>query len=147
MSMSDGQSKLDVMQRKIQRMEQELNKEFKGALEESFKEFFRNHPNVKTLSWTQYTPYFNDGDACYFSYNDLTWYPCTIEVGGQEIECDQPGDDPWWKTKEGQAAMKDVESLNSFMSKFEDALKSLFGDHVEVTASDKGFEVEEHYHD
>lgn len=58
MSLPTGQSKLDIMQRKIARMKQELAKEFESVMHESFKNYFQNHPTVKSLSWTQYTPYF-----------------------------------------------------------------------------------------
>ena len=41
----------------------ELRKEFPTM----FKDIFTTAPKLKSVSWTQYTPYFNDGDTCYFS--------------------------------------------------------------------------------
>ena len=32
-----------------------------------FKDIFATSPKLKSYSWTQYTPYFNDGDTCEFS--------------------------------------------------------------------------------
>lgn len=34
----------------------------------AIKEFFEIHPEIVALRWKQYTPYFNDGDACVFRY-------------------------------------------------------------------------------
>ena len=45
--------------------------EGKKALKEFVKEFFdATGGTVKALRWRQYTPYFNDGDACEFHVHD-----------------------------------------------------------------------------
>src|SRR5688572_30748584 len=36
----------------------------------AFRDMFEKHPDLISLRWTQYTPYFNDGDACTFSVHD-----------------------------------------------------------------------------
>jgi hypothetical protein len=52
----------------------ELRKEMrdtgKALLLESLGEFFGKHPEAKSVVWTQYSPHFNDGDACTFSMNE-----------------------------------------------------------------------------
>ena len=35
-----------------------------SELKTAFRAVFERHPNVRSLTWTQYTPYFNDGDPC-----------------------------------------------------------------------------------
>jgi hypothetical protein len=35
-------------------------------LKEKFKELFIKYPEIETASWTQYTPFFADGDICIF---------------------------------------------------------------------------------
>jgi len=42
---------------------EELRREFPAM----FKELFAQAPNLKSVGWTQYTPYFSDGDECIFS--------------------------------------------------------------------------------
>ena len=41
-------------------------KVMQAKLQEIFKEevrdFFENNPDIKTILWTQYTPYWNDGE-------------------------------------------------------------------------------------
>jgi hypothetical protein len=48
-----------------------------------FSEIFAQTPELKSVGWTQYTPYFNDGDECVFSVHcdDL------IVNGDSENEC------------------------------------------------------------
>ena len=48
----------------------EVATKFKNALELFSKDFFKLVPLVKRIEWTQYTPYFNDGDSCEFSVNE-----------------------------------------------------------------------------
>lgn len=40
--------------------------EFRKALDK----FFEKYPTIEGITWTQYTPYFNDGDECTFSVHD-----------------------------------------------------------------------------
>lgn len=48
----------------------ELQKQFPGM----FVELFKPAPTLKSIGWTQYTPFFNDGDSCEFSVNlDTFW--------------------------------------------------------------------------
>lgn len=41
------------------------------ALKTEFKKFFDENPQVRVVAWLQYTPHFNDGDACEFSVREL----------------------------------------------------------------------------
>lgn len=56
-----------------------VREEFVGGLEhqfaEVFEQFFAENPNVGGVVWTQYTPYFNDGDECVFRVNDKYLFP------------------------------------------------------------------------
>src|SRR5580700_546590 len=42
----------------------------KNAMRTAFKEFFEANPDIDQVTWLQYTPYFNDGDACVFGVRD-----------------------------------------------------------------------------
>ena len=149
MSVIKENKNIKAITQKIIALKHQLQEEGKKAIDASFKEFFEQYPEVKSLSWTQYTPYFNDGDACYFSYNDLIWHPCILEIDGEEVEYQEPGDEDceWWETIRGQAAYGDIEELGNLLSSLEDSLKGIFGDHAKVVATKDGFEIEEYYHD
>jgi hypothetical protein len=43
--------------------------ELKNDFPALFKEIFESAPKLKSFGWTQYTPYFNDGDTCEFGTN------------------------------------------------------------------------------
>lgn len=44
---------------------------FEKHFKEAVKEFFAQVPEVQAVCWEQYTPYFNDGDPCVFSLNEI----------------------------------------------------------------------------
>jgi hypothetical protein len=45
----------------------------KGTFAQIFKTFFEHYPEIKAVGWTQYTPYFNDGEECIFNVHDF-WF-------------------------------------------------------------------------
>lgn len=73
-------AELAAFEEKKQAFIVELRKEFPTM----FKDIFETAPKLKSVSWTQYTPYFNDGDTCEFSAN-----VSDLKVNG----CDYDDDD------------------------------------------------------
>jgi hypothetical protein len=60
-------SKLNDIQKQIEKLEKQAQKESSKLISKGFKDIFKKYPDLKSFSWTQYTPYFNDGDECVFS--------------------------------------------------------------------------------
>ena len=73
----------------------------KGLFTEMSTELFNENPTLMGFGWTQYTPYFNDGDVCTFRCNsdyptlliqvgsDLVAYDSNsgeLEINGEEIK-------------------------------------------------------------
>jgi hypothetical protein len=56
-------AELAAFEEKKKAMLAEIQKEFPGM----FVDLFKQAPKLKSFGWTQYTPYFNDGDTCEFS--------------------------------------------------------------------------------
>jgi hypothetical protein len=48
--------------------EEKIQKEGRELLSQAFQQFFEAHPEIEAFRWRQYTPYFNDGDTCYFGF-------------------------------------------------------------------------------
>jgi len=48
---------------------QELHEEGRTLILQSLQQLFNKEPNLQRIGWTQYTPYFNDGDTCEFGVN------------------------------------------------------------------------------
>lgn len=123
------------------------------AFKETAQEVFAAHPKLESFAWNQYTPYFNDGDACVFGVN--IDYP---KINGEdEDENDALTKEKWvggadryapnenYDPALGTALVAVKELLKGFDA---DDLKELFGDHMTVTISRDGtVSTDEYEHD
>lgn len=116
---------------------------------------------IEEVRWRQYTPHFNDGEACIFGVHE-------IDVKLSErfgVEEDDGESEDGWLTEydlyeytnnyadrkfvvNGQSTEEIKAALDAFdLDAFETVVKLNFGDHAEVTASPAGFSVEFYEHD
>lgn len=136
---------------------EELRKEFPTM----FKELFEKTDKIKSFGWTQYTPYFSDGDICEFSVNcddpyingdniddiDLDWYDWRVKyyLRGDKEYANLLEQNPNIDIEACKIIFEFKEVINSIP---EEMLKGLFGDHALVTIhSDGTVNVEEYDHD
>ena len=121
-------------ERKRRQAEQE------AALKASFVEFFAAHPEAAAIQWRQYTPYFNDGEACYFGVCKPA-IKTTTSDGFIDL----------WDRNESLSSTlyADVKKLACYIqsSSMESVLKAVFGDHSEVTVYSDRITVETCDHD
>lgn len=106
-----------------------MKEEAQNHLKESSKEVFKKFPDLKSFAWTQYTPYFNDGDVCVFEV--YRHYPYLNGSDDQEYDS------------------AEADEISKLLGAFEeDDLKAAFGDHVKVTIHRDGkVETEDYEHD
>lgn len=114
----------------------------KQAIFDLFASILRRHPDVECVSWVQYTPYFNDGDACVFSVGGFCIVPKDEESDWQweaygAWDADSKVSEDAYN--ELRAAWMEINST--------DLLEAFFGDHVRVTITRAGGEVDEYEHD
>lgn len=138
------------LQAQIKALQSEAAEQVKPLLQQ----FLTDNPTVEAIRWRQYTPYFNDGDACVFGVHEPTFKFVGDDEGG-DYE-DGFHDLPWSYESDYYADFRKLcpadlyakcKSLSGEITGLEDALQALFGDHVEVTVTKDGVEVEEYEHD
>ncbi|WP_326827412.1 hypothetical protein [Streptomyces sp. NBC_01751] len=129
-------------------------------------------PTITEFGWTQYTPYFNDGDVCEFSVGEI-WVRTTEDVDSDEQEFDDYDLTLWahpslgrvnyeyrgeWPNREyvelgyegpNEKRYRNAKALNEALTSgaYENALLDAFGDHALVTVREAGIEVEFYSHD
>lgn len=135
----------------------EQKKEFQTKIKKAFKEELKTlvfPDKIKSIEWTQYTPYFNDGDNCEFSVNsdylsingdredDVDFISKTNyeKVNGQYMEVPNPNYD-----KECADFVNRFSNIIGQMPN--EVMLNMFGDHVSVTYSDGKFTVSDCRHD
>lgn len=116
-SVTERYSKLNAdFEAYVEKAGKELRDEIRKTLDEVLKLFFDANPHVASISWRQYTPYFNDGDACEFSVGDpvLTLRDAPSgDSSAEEDEEDQDGDDWDEDEDEEEGEFRDDSSLLS----------------------------------
>jgi len=142
--------RLAEMEAKRKEMVEEIRKEFPNLL----KPLFERSELIKSISWTQYTPYFNDGDECTFRVShdiningeykdDISWYSWKYKYFVQKGEYKEESDE--WNLEEC-AIVEEIEKVLENIP--ENFYKDLFGDHCEVTVNSDGtISVDEYEHD
>lgn len=155
-------NKMNEVIAEFARQRQEFQTIAQNNLKAVFKEFFDETPEIKVIKWTQYTPYFNDGDPCYFSVHEPTFSNCDDsnlvstygELDMSEDEAEQEGlfaFEGTWSRPDNlpKHVVENTDKLCEFInaSEMEDVLLAVFGDHVCVTVTRDGIDVEEYSHD
>lgn len=152
-------SVMDSFSAKFEETMNNLKKDLQKQLETAFKLFFEKHPEVATIHWVQYTPYFNDGDECVFGVHELYF----TKTPWNELENYWGEDDEglisekyWDNVTRKYVINPDLssdlaEDMNKFAKVFgsldDDIHRAAFGDHVWVMAHKDGFEVTNFHHD
>lgn len=151
-------TKLENLKEKVQELNALLKKDLMEALKESVMDIFNDYTDLESFCWTQYTPYFNDGEPCEFCINDYvhSFSYKGISFGdysSQSLYLD-------WRSKEVNPKIievgltieryQDLEKrigtfLNSLNS-FEKTIQSSLGEGL-VTATREGFEIEDYDHE
>jgi hypothetical protein len=114
---------------------------------------FDAHPELESFRWTQYTPYFNDGDECSFGVNsDYVDINDTEETSTAEETgfCINPEETRWSHRKYGREPNpnKAAVAIGKLLRGLGDeALRAMFGDHVEITVTRNQVKVERFDHD
>ncbi|QGT54384.1 hypothetical protein b3_0140 [Synechococcus phage B3] len=150
---------IDTFIEEFTEIQAEFQKQAQVKLKELFTEFWEKNPGVKAAFWTQYAPYFNDGDPCTFSVHDTLFTNAEGE-DLDDINCeDYEGEkediwveysfDPRWCKVVPEEAGVDVESCDHLRrllcsSVMKDVMKAMFGEDSKVYATREGFKIEEY---
>jgi hypothetical protein len=136
------------------------------AIAKLFQPFFDNNLKIDSIQWTQYTPHFNDGDACEFGINEAYIGLKTSDVMSLQLErkdsthnLDQviyldaydfsiyKDGKSTFPTPECKELKQQCNDISSTLYELTDLCKSAFGDHAQITISRTSIEVDEYDHD
>lgn len=125
------QQEFSNFKKQVSELRMKLQKTGEQFLAQNFKILFSKYTKLESISWSQYTPHFNDGDECVFSSKHRY-----ADIVGSELDED---------SKEYEDIKKEFED---FMAQFDnDLLRDVFGDGVKMIVTREGITVEEYNHD
>jgi hypothetical protein len=142
-----GLKGLAELHEKQEALRQQMREQGKTLIADALKEVFEKHPELLAVRWAQYTPYFNDGDACTFRVNDADLRFAFTD--DNEDATDGFIDSDYYLEKKEEkekwsAAAEDIANITAH----EDILLETFGNDQEITVNrDGSTEQEEYSHD
>lgn len=130
------------------------------GMRDAFRSFFQSNPDIKALFWRQYVPYFNDGDPCEFSVNELLWADSMADLDPDHWNYSSPDDEVGWEyltrlsseVRWDQATRSQVPNpdyrpevgdLAYFIYTNADLMEQLFGTHATVLVTPEKITVTE----
>lgn len=162
--MNNTQDKFEQLLKYQRDSKKKFQTEAQKLFKEITKEFFDLNPAVKAVTWTQYTPFFNDGEECVFSVGD----PSFTNAEGDDVEnvmygeYDGDNENVWVydgymlksDTSKNEAISRgiNIESCVGLIyaitsAEMTDVMRAMFDDHVRVIATKDGFFCDEFDHD
>lgn len=149
--MSTLQHKIDTKMADLKHLREVHSEAQRKFFKSIIHDYFDEYPKIARIRWTQYTPYFNDGEACEFDINEIhletekdvqdgsgsAWDNGTEAY--EFLKATSP-DGHYWNSPALQAAQGIVRAL-------EDDAKEIFGDHVEVFVTRTEVTTSEYSHD
>ena len=157
----------DSLSTKVGEFEQqlkELQKKYSAIISEKLTEILKSYfdadPECNRITWTQYTPYFNDGEECIFGVNRPDFFS---RVEPDDEDAYEEGDLLLpYSYHDGQVydySIKNYRLANELelqrgklsnllqSSGVQSVLKLTFGDHAKVTVTREGITSEEYDHE
>lgn len=153
--MSDIKIRLEAAREERRKLEKKIAAMAVDVFSEEVKKLFEKHPVLQSFSWTQYTPYFNDGDVCEFGVNRdyITLESVNGEIDDEfslwsaEREIKEGKRQKWdsvnrtYVTEPYTPSLLDFAGIDTcnFLKEFEENdFLVMFGDHVRVTVKRDG---------
>lgn len=153
-------TRIDEIKKAVEQAREQYSKTCQTAIQVMFDEVFTTYPQIKTIYWVGFTSYFNDGDPCQYSINDVRFSPSSWEnidgpYYGDEIEDEENGEnlsDFEFGYQEDERVSPEMKSLLKKISDLMeddllDALKDAYGDHAFIRVYNGGHDVQEYDHD
>jgi hypothetical protein len=136
-------TKYNELKAKIADARKQMEETAKGLFTEMAADLFAENPDLVSFGWTQYTPYFNDGDPCVFRCNGS--YPTvTIVVDGDVIGYDSNQGELVRNGKEIKSAedlKRTFDSLGPAVDSFVSNGKTIAIDRATNTITEDGIRV------
>lgn len=142
----------EELYRDIEEKKEKATGLFKIALKEVLDNVLKT--GISKIKWRQYTPYFNDGEACIFSVYEPIFY---IDNGmvPKYFSLEEDDEDGGWyyasnynAEKNGDRLSDEIKRLNKMFFDLDNYyFLNSFDDHVEIIYDGKEFEINDYSHD
>ena len=131
-------NKIELAKQKMEAALKEMQVIGKEGLCEALGDLTKSFPlEFESMTWVQYTDYFNDGDTCHFHVRADSYCMDFNGVNGDELEEENPAlfHILFEQVKERNyyTSRPELEAVEKFLNNNETFLKQAIGDHSRVT--------------
>lgn len=141
--------------KQIQKVRKEAQDQGRQLIKQEANTLFEKFPDLQYICWTQYTPYFNDGDTCVFRFHGAQAYAANIPTEPVALYQEQDYRELENKCNLGQYFKEPFDAnLNTAVKEFSksldnlgDILQDALGDHCYVVVTRNAIRVDEYEHD
>ena len=124
----------------INKLKEELTQKAQDGLMECLEELFKQHPEVKKIQFTAYTPYWNDGEECTYWCN-----ASSASINDSEDDWDGEDED---EDEYPEVSQEVIDIFQEALGQLDDdTWKDIVGDHALVTITPEGIDVQECDHE
>lgn len=124
--------KLNGFLKSMKSLREKMEEEGKKLLNETFRELFEKYPELDAIGWTQYAPYFNDGEPCEFSVHSASY---RLKSDGEPLTEDDISSHfdgllphSAYSDNKKSPLHSDIYQLSEAIQSMEDVVRSMFGD-------------------
>lgn len=158
--------KIEAANEKISKLKQEMAAELRSEFHNSLKELFDEYPFVKSVSFTAFQPFFNDGDTCEYSvhhdycqFNGFDEDEDEDEQEGENVDVLKLSQETIYANVGGHYKRQPNPDFNPLYKEAVDAFREalaivdddnwmdMVGDHVKVIITREGITTDEYSHD
>lgn len=142
----------EELYRDIEEKKEKATSLFKIAFKEALDDVLKT--GISKIKWRQYTPYFNDGEACVFTVHEPIFY---IDNGivPKYFSLEENEEDGGWyyasfyaAKENGNHFSNEIERLNKMFFDLDNYyFLNSFDDHAEIIYDGKEFEINDYTHD
>lgn len=158
MSLNDIKNKIAGKREELNALKEEYTKVFRKEFHNIIKSFFEEVPEVQAIIWSQYTPYFNDGDPCVFGIGDIFYVTKNFDIEDRKSPYYYVDDEYGcirtyaWCADEASEFISDekynrVKEFTKIITDNEDLMEELYGDPAAVYITKDSVIVDEYEHD
>ena len=152
MSFDAIMSDMNKMNEEIEAIRKAHMETLQMKFKEATRAFFDSNPTIQAVVWSQYTPYFNDGEECIFSVNTPTFVRENFDEEDLLDPYEYEGDETykslsfWRKPDATDSVELNCYEFSVLIEGNDELMKNVFGDHVAVYLTRNKVVVVEYSH-
>lgn len=137
--MTDKERYIKSIKDQIEQMEKQVSNVCREIIEEKADGLFSKYPQLQTIGWNQFIPYFNDGEPCEFTIYSVSFSPIKYNLSHSDDSLDEQG---FSKVNYSENIISDAYGMEDYDDEINSPFKYEYGDDDRVNEEMKADMIE-----